>query len=213
MPLDPAILASEQYLGLPDDPARNDERLERTLAQAVSRCESYTGRTVQPIDPESPFLLALASAPVLTPGTVARVVRARTNLVRVPDLRRLLSVEVLDGASAGQIDAATVEPVTWGNALTAVWLRLPLALAPGGARVRVTGLFGMDPLPADLEDSLYTYAATRWHEAAAQFGETTRYEDGATLAFPRRLPTIVRGVWDEYKVPEPAINVIPLRGA
>jgi hypothetical protein len=211
MPLDTKILAGDDYLSLADHD-EHAERLQRTLKRAVSRCESYTGRTVQPMAATAPFLLPLAGAPVVEPATMVHTARASTNLLRVPDCRGLLYLDVLDGHAAGRIARDAVEPITWGNSLTAVWLRLPFAPV-GRPRVAVNGLFGMDPPPADLEDSIYAYAATRWREADANFGTTGEYDDGSTFTVERRIPTIVRGVWDEYKVPEPAMSVVSLRGA
>lgn len=199
MPLDPTILASDQYLGLDRDAEGNlddvvTERLTRTLAAAVARCESYTGRRVEP---------TIAAAETVR-------VRANGSIVRVPDVADLAAVQVLDGPYAGVVATDTVELSTWGAAKTAVMLRLPIALS-GRPLVAVTGQFGMDPIPADLEDAIYTYAATRWREAEAQFGDTVRYADDGTLALPRRLPTVVRGVWDEYRLPAAAMTPVTIR--
>ena len=182
MPLDPAILASQQYLGLPEDP-KHETRLERTLAAAVARFSSYTGRRVEPT----------------TAATETVIVHGPGPVYRVPDLAELSAIEVV--GSLTPLDPALAELVTWGASPTAVMIRLHGAPADISA-LRLTGQFGMDPIPADLEDALYQYAATRWREADASFGETVTYNDDQTLTLPRRLPTVVRGVWDEYRLPD-----------
>ena len=197
MSLDPAILASDQYLGLDSgQAAEKAQRLDRTLTAAVARCESYTGRRI------TPNVAASETVEVWT----------STALVRIPDCMRLTAIAVVAPSGVPAIAVDQVELVPFGGAPGGAWLRLP-GRPLGRQRLALTGQFGMDPMPADLEDSIYTYAATRWREAEAQFGERVGYTEGGDLVLPRRLPTVVRGVWDEFRIPEPTVGVIPIRPA
>lgn len=191
--LSPTILASDSYLSLAE-PDEHTDRLVRTLGSAVSRCESYTGRRITST----------------TAASEVVVVRGTGDVFRVPDLADLSSIAVLDGPTAGPIDVDRVELITWRSAPTAVWVRLPVRVV-GRARVQLSGQFGMDPIVKDLEDSLYTYASFRWRERDAMFSGRVALEEGGEVTQQRRLPTIVRGVWDEYEVPERSYGAIPIR--
>jgi hypothetical protein len=207
MPLDPLILAGDGYLDL-DHPDEHADRLARACAGALSRCAGYTKRTLEPLTTPAPGL-PLWGGTTHDPDATVVQKRAGRRMIRIPDCRDLYYVDVLDGPYTGTIAAEDLELVTWGNAPTGVWLRLPF-LPTGRPRVAITGKFGMATLPDDLADSLYAYAATRWYEATNNFTETQviQTDAGEVIEGPRRLPTIVRGVWEAYRPPRARIGSI-----
>lgn len=166
----------------------SDEDLRRTLDAAVAQCSTYTGRTIGQVENTSVI--------VWVDGSV----------VKVPDARVLTAVEVLDGPDAGILDLETVEPL-WS--FPHPWLRLPIRL--DRARVRVTGQFGMFPLPDDLLDSIYSMAARKWREKDASYADTVVLEDGSQAAYYRQLPASVKAAWDAWSIPEPAIVSVEVR--
>lgn len=162
-----------------------DGELRRTLDAAVAQCSTHTRRTIGQVEQTS----------------VTRWVTGA--VVRVPDVRVLSGVEVLDGPYAGPIEPELVEPM-W--TFPHPWVRLPVRLSR--ARVRVTGAFGLFPIPDDLLDSIYIMASRKWRERDASFADTVVLENGDQAAYYRQLPASVKATWDAYTVPRrPVVSV------
>lgn len=174
---DVAVLRS--YLG---ESEALEADLRRTLDAAVAQCSTYTGRTLGQVE------------------QMAVTDWVDGSVVKVPDVRVLTSVEVLDGPHAGVVDLEMVEPL-WS--FPHPWLRLPIRLAR--ARVRVTGEFGMHPMPVDLLDSIYAMAARKWREKDANYADTVVHPDGSQDAYYRQLPASVKAAWDAWKLPDPPV--------
>lgn len=164
----------------------NAVQLQAALDSAVVACEQFTLRH-----------LTASADPV--------VVWSDDRIVGVPDLRVLTSIDV-DGAA---VDVDQVE-LLWSNPHP--YLRLPECPA-GRVRVEVAGEFGYSPVPADLADSVYVYAARSYRERDAMYADVVDPGDGSAVTFFRQMPPKVRMVWESYKVPDwPIVSVRVLGG-
>lgn len=198
-----AVNTLRRYLSLPsathedpDDPdsplvggGGDPEMLDRALKSAIGSCRRFTrGRQLVPLPPD-------------------HVVRCRASgdEIRVPDVRELSRVTV----GGEPVDLEHVELIRWPDAdAPAPWIRLPAPAA--GAIVTAEGLFGFDPLPEDLEDSIYVFASRRYRERDAQYADAVDIGDGQSAAYFRSMPANVRQAWEYFRIPEPAFVSVPI---
>lgn len=166
------------------------EMLERSYRSALGACKRFTrGRQLVPLAADH---------------VVRRSVRG--SVMRVPDAREISAVTI-GGVS---IDPATVELVPWPDEDSpAPWIRLPVT--PAGAVVTVAGRFGFLHLPADLEDSIYVFAARRYRERDAQYADAVDIGDGQSAAYFRSMPANVRQTWEHYRLPKRSVVSVQVR--
>lgn len=172
----------------PDDPGSplvggegDAVMLDLSLRSAEEACARFTGRHLSPL-----------------PGHVVSR-RGEGRVFKVPDARSAVA------SVAGE--PVDVELIAWpAEDSPAPWVRLPVD--PAGALVQVTGDMGFETLPADLEDSIYVFAARRYRERDAGYSDSVDLGDGTAAAYFRSMPANVRQTWEIYQLPAmPVVSV------
>jgi hypothetical protein len=183
----------EEYLDV--SAQTNDSFLQRLLNSAEGEIERYCRRQFHP-EPADPN-----GADV----TKQVLVRAGSRDVRIPDCREAslvmyAGVEVLPitGASlfpAGYVLDTSREPAT------VLELMAPFYWP---AYLQITGKFGWDPIPDELEDVTYALAARFYRERDAGYSDAVQTAQGF-LSYFRQLPPRLQMVLDSLRVPNWAL--------
>ncbi len=154
-------------------------------------------------------VIAFAAGPTatnrqLTPlATTTYTGRVRNGRIRVPDARTITAVTV-DGSAVtgyepsvdhGYITHIVIDPNALG---AAAWVdNWPHRARPIAV---VTGTFGMDPIPDDLADAIYTHAARNWKEKEAMYADQVMLDEGgAVVNYFRSMPPRVKAVYMNYR--------------
>lgn len=157
-------------------------------------------------------VIAFAAGPTATNRQLTPLVattytgRVRNGRIRVPDARTVTAVTV------GGVAVTVYELTSDHGYITHVVIdpdaSLPTGWAsewPIGNRSRlvasVTGTFGMDPIPDDLADAIYTHAARNWKEKEAMYADQVALDEGgAVVNYFRSMPPRVKAVYEDYRM-------------
>jgi hypothetical protein len=171
-----------------------ERQLTRYLLAAQATAERFCRRRFGP-DPE----LTDSGADTNDPVTKTVRVGVYDDAVKIPDLRISPSpVVTLDGFALDVNDDYWLEP--FSDDTPATFLRLAAAPASTGGTVAITGRFGWNPLPPDLDDAVYTLAARKYRERQSNHADSVQLPEGLTLAYFRQLPASVQGTLSMLKI-------------
>lgn len=136
-------------------------------------------------------------------------------IVRVPDLRSVSKVEVsARRLSPTWAEVTGYDAVPWFDDNTFVWLTLgsdtawPVLPTTPWKWARITGQFGMHPLPRAVEGAVVTLAAHRWRARGSEAAGTWEMPDGQAVQTFQRLPADYNAAVRDYKVPAPVLSTI-----
>jgi hypothetical protein len=191
-----AEILAVDYLDFPEEQLgkARERQLTRYLLSAQATAERYCRRTFG-ADP------VLTEAGADTNPPVEKTVRIGVfdDSVKIPDLRITPTpVVTLDGLSIDLDDDYELEP--YSSEEPSTFLRLAERPSAQGGVLSITGRFGWNPLPADLDDAIYTLAARRYRERQSNHADSVQLPEGLTLAYFRQLPASVQGTLNMLKV-------------
>lgn len=176
----------KSYLSWPSTGgAGEDTLLSQLLDGASAFVEGETGRQFQPE--------GTSGAPVSkTLSTRGR------DLIQIPDLRQVVTL-TLNGV------AFPARPSTGGAgyelgrvpATSLTLVDASFAINPLNDLV-ISGVWGHNPVPADVKDATLVLAARRYAERKASFSDSVQDLEGGTLAYFRAMPAYVKAVIERW---------------
>jgi hypothetical protein len=191
-----AEILAVDYLDFPEEQLgrARERQLVRYLLSAQATADRFCRRTFGP-DP------ALTDSGADTNPPVTKIVRVGVydDSVKIPDLRIVPDpVVTLDGLSLALDSDFDLEP--YSSERPATFVRLAERPSAQGGALSITGRFGWNPLPADLDDAIYTLAARRYRERQSNHADSVQLPEGLTLAYFRQLPASVQGTLMMLKI-------------
>lgn len=169
------------------------------LNSAETFVERFCGRLFSP-DPE------LVGGEDVAPSIEKTVVvTPEDRLVRIPDLREVVSI-TLDGLA---LDSSAYRLGNYSQSSPAKQIELLQRATPSLTRPETAlvlkGRFGFNPTPADIIDAVLTIAARRYRERDAVFSDAVQTSDGGLLSYFRSLPSNIQHILRSYKEPRVAL--------
>ena len=159
-----------------------DAFLELLLASASEFVAGETRRNLTPaLDPDDPVDVTIRT-------------RGR-RFLRLPDAREVTAV-VLDDVALIAEEDYDLHQANRGETF------VKLEVLRHSRTAVITGRFGLDPVPEDLRDAIYTLAARNYHEKDAMYGDVVApSEEGGAVSFFRQVPPRVRAILTSWQVP------------
>lgn len=173
------------------------------LESAEAFVERFCGRRFSP-DPE--FIEGEDTAPSIEKSVV---VTPEDRLVRIPDLREVLSITlgsmVLNSSAYKLGNYSAGSPA---NQIELLQTAVPSLTQPETELV-MKGRFGFAPTPPDVIDAVLTIAARRYRERDAAFSDSVQTSEGGLLSYFRSLPSNTQLILRSYKMPRIAVPSQP----